>query len=83
MPRQLVTMAAGAGLVAVLGMLLSGKHSDISEGSAKSNDFIVAVSFVVASCLIFVLIGLTTRETPLPQKNHVRLGSPEYDLIGT
>jgi Asp-tRNA(Asn)/Glu-tRNA(Gln) amidotransferase A subunit family amidase len=78
--QQIGAIAAGVGLLAAMGMLFSGQHSDVGEGLSRSSDLQVSIAFVVATCLIFFAIGLATRDAPLPKENYVKLGSPEYDL---
>lgn len=77
-----ILAVAVAGLCAGMATMMSGNHSDAREGFTNSSDLLVAISFVLAALVMFVVIGITTREIPLPPEkdSKVRLGDPKYDL---
>ena len=69
-----------AGLLAAVAMLLSGKHSDSQDGTGGKVDLFLSIALVVTSCLVFLMVGIATREVPLSREPTTKLGSPGYDL---
>ena len=81
-PVSSLSLIVGAGLLAALAMLLSGKHSDLMDGSTDSGleDLYVAISLLLASCLVGLAIGHATSEIPISETPRTTLGSPDYDI---